>query len=236
MSGGTSARTDIELVVFDIAGTTVEDPDGVGRCLRGALGEAGLIVSDPSAIAAVMGLPKPEAIRLLIEGSDQADSFRDRVEEIHEDFVRRMIRFHETDPDVREVPGAVAVFRLLRAAGIRVGLDTGFGRAEVDALMERLGWTSQGLIDATISSDEVARGRPHPEMIERLMERLGVTDPARVAKVGDTPSDLEEGTNAGCALVVGVCRGTHSREQLAEFPHTHLIDTVAELPGLLGLG
>ena len=91
------------------------------------------------------------------------------------------------------------------------------------------------MVDATISSDEVARGRPYPDMIRELMRRFAITDPKRVAKVGDTPADLEEGHNAGCGLVVGVTEGTHSRDQLEPHPHTHLISTVADFPGLLWL-
>ena len=41
-------------------------------------------------------------------------------------------------------------------------------------------------------------------MIRRLMEQFGIDDPQRVAKVGDTPVDLQEGQSAGCGLVVGV--------------------------------
>ncbi len=59
---------DIELVVFDMAGTTVCDDDSVNRCLREALAAAGLAVA-PAAVNAVMGLPKPQAISILIEQS-----------------------------------------------------------------------------------------------------------------------------------------------------------------------
>ena len=69
-----------------------------------------------------------------------------------------------------------------------------------------------------------------------MRRKLGVTDPRRIAKVGDTPADLLEGKNAGCGMIVGVTEGTHTREQLQSFPHTHLIGSVAELPALLGLG
>jgi phosphoglycolate phosphatase-like HAD superfamily hydrolase len=69
----------------------------------------------------------------------------------------------------------------------------------------------------------------------KLMRDLGVSDPKRVAKVGDTPSDLEEGTNAGCGVVVGVTRGSHTAAQLEPFGHTHLIESVTEMPALLGI-
>jgi phosphoglycolate phosphatase-like HAD superfamily hydrolase len=70
-------------------------------------------------------------------------------------------------------------------------------------------------------------------MIFKVMEELSITDAQRVAKVGDTPADLEQGHRAGCGMVVGVLSGTHSREQLNPHPHSHLIDSIAQLPALL---
>ena len=224
----------IELVVFDMAGTTVDDGDAVNRCFRSALAGAGLAVSHAAANE-VMGLPKPLAIRTLVERSGGHQSLLAQVDAIHADFVARMIRFYADDPAVVEVPGSSRTFATLHRAGIKVALNTGFSRAIVTKVLPRLGWDQEGIIDATIASDEVARGRPHPDMILRLMADLGIRDARAVAKVGDTPVDLEEGTNAGCSRVIGVTRGTHTRAQLLNYPHTNLIDTVADLPRLLGL-
>ena len=116
-----------------------------------------------------------------------------------------------------------------------MALNTGFDRSITRVILDRLGWSPSRLIDAVVSSDEVPRGRPHPDMIFSIMAQLGVADAKRVAKVGDTPADLHEGRNAGCGLIVGVTRGTHSRDELQPHPHTHLIETVAELPGILGI-
>jgi phosphoglycolate phosphatase-like HAD superfamily hydrolase len=70
-------------------------------------------------------------------------------------------------------------------------------------------------------------------MIFRLMKSLGVTDAARVAKVGDTLADLEEGINAGCGLVIGVTSGSHSRMQLQLLAPAHIVESVSRLPALL---
>ena len=70
-------------------------------------------------------------------------------------------------------------------------------------------------------------------IIELMTPARRSPSPAHVAKVGDTPADLEEGHNAGCGLVVGVVGGTHTREQLEPYPHTHLIETIADFPALL---
>jgi phosphonatase-like hydrolase len=147
-----------------------------------------------------------------------------------------MIRFYETDPSVCEVPGTSETFKILRGAGVKVALNTGFSRNIAQVIIDRLGWTTNGLIDASIASDEVTHGRPHPDMIWNLMVNVFVDDPLRVAKIGDTPVDLEEGENAGCGWLIGVTSGSHSREQLQNSPHTHLIDSVADLPRAFGLG
>jgi phosphonatase-like hydrolase len=224
----------IELVIFDMAGTSVNDDDGVNRAVREALAQAG-IATTREAVNEVMGIPKPQALRRLIENSPRRDQLA-RLDAIHADFTARMIRFYGSDPSVHEIPGASDTFRLLRTGGIKVALDTGFSRDIVEVILDRLGWHDPELIDASVTSDEVARGRPHPDMIFKAMRDLGIADARRVAKVGDTPSDLQEGTSAGCALVVGVTAGSHTRAQLQAFPHTHLIASITELPAILSAG
>jgi phosphonatase-like hydrolase len=224
----------IELVVFDMSGTTVYDGDAVHRCLHDALHTAGVRVSRTE-INLVMGIAKPLAIRTLLTSKlDDPSLVTDElVDRTHLQFVSRMMAYYHTAPAVREVDGACEAFKALRAAGIKTALDTGFSRAIADAILDRLGWQDPNLLNTTVTSDEVLHGRPYPDMIFRAMELTGVQDAKRVVKVGDTPSDLQQGTAAGCGMVVGVTRGSHTLEELEVQPHTHLIETVADLPALL---
>lgn len=228
----------IELAVFDLAGTTVYDGDAVNTSFRATLATRG-IEADPAVVNTVMGLPKPEAIRILLEqfgrprGLPPTD---ENIDAIHDEFTRRMCDYYASDPGVREIPGAAAVFAELRRAGIKVALTTGFFRTITDVLLNRLGWHCPAVIDAVLTSDEVPRGRPYPDMIQHLMARFGITDASRVVKVGDTKADLEEGTNAGCGWVIGVTTGAYTRQQLEAYPHTHIVETVASVPALLGVG
>jgi phosphonatase-like hydrolase len=224
----------IQLVIFDMAGTTVRDDDSVNTCLRQALAASQLEVSRDE-VNTVMGMPKPMAIRLLVERkqpSGQAGAPA-LVTAIYDDFLRRMICFYRTAPQVEPMPDAYPVLCRLKQAGLRLALDTGFSRPIVNVILERLGWSHGLLLDATVASDEVTRGRPHPDLIFKAMQLTDVTDPRAVAKVGDTPSDLQEGTAAGCGLVIGVTNGTHTQEQLKAHPHTHLIASLAALPPLV---
>lgn len=223
----------IRLVVFDVAGTTVRDGDGaVQRAMREAIGAAGLQLRD-GAMAGVTGMAKPQAIRTLLEGHGR-DELVPRVDAIHQDFVARMRRHYRDDRGVMPIAGATATFSALRAAGVRVALDTGFSRVLLDEILNRLDWTRPGVpIDATISSDEVLRGRPYPDMIDALRTRLGGIASGEVAKVGDTPIDLHEGAMARCGLVIGVLSGAHTLESLMQHPSDALLPSVAEVPALL---
>src|SRR5687767_395818 len=118
----------IELVVFDLAGTTVHDGDAVNASFRATLAAWG-IAADPAAVDAVMGLAKPEAIRTLLERFGRPPDVppsAETVDAIHADFTTRMRAYYATDPAVREIPGAAAAFAALRRAGVRVALNTGF--------------------------------------------------------------------------------------------------------------
>jgi len=220
----------IELVVFDMAGTTVYDGDMVNVCLREAVTAAGFEVSRDE-INAVMGITKPVAIRMLLEQRSENPTTvaQAQVETVYADFLTRMVRHYETSPEVREVEGAADTFRLLREAGVKVALDTGFSRQIVTVLLNRLGWQRDSLIDASVAGDEVTQGRPYPDMIFRAMELTGIRDAGRVAKVGDTPADLQEGSAAGCSLVIGMTGGSHTREELLPHPHTHLLDHLTDV-------
>ncbi len=223
----------IRLVVFDVSGTTVADGGGlVRRALREALETVGVALREGS-LERVMGLAKPVAIRTLLEGHGR-DDLLSQLDAIHAAFVSRVIRHYRDDASVRAVDGAVETFARLRAAGIRVALDTGYSRPVLDAVLARLGWDGPASpIDATITSDEVPRGRPYPDMITQLRQRAGGILAHEVAKVGDTAVDLQEGTMAGCGLVVGVLSGGHDSAMLSEQPHDALLNSVADLPALI---
>jgi phosphonatase-like hydrolase len=126
------------------------------------------------------------------------------------------------------------VFASLRRAGIRVALDTGFSRDILNVVLDRVGWREGETFDISIASDEVDRGRPHPDLIHHAMARAGVVAPGAVVKVGDTPADLLQGHAAKCGLVVGVTHGTHTRAELRS-PDVQVIDTLPALLPLLGV-
>jgi len=76
-------------------------------------------------------------------------------------------------------------------------------------------------------------GRPTPYMIFVTMMRIGTMDVHRVAAVGDTSVDLKAGTYAGASWVIGVLSGAHDLDRLGAVPHTHIVNSVVDLPKIL---
>jgi phosphonatase-like hydrolase len=217
---------DIELVVFDMAGTTVRDDGQVPEAFTAALAEFGVPVG-PETIRAIRGASKRESIRrLLPEGAAKDDA----AERVYACFRSHLARQYANT--VQAIPGAGDVFAWLRHRGIRVALNTGFDRDTTQMLRAALRWEAD-VVDAVVCGDEVRQGRPAPYMIFRCMEATGATSVARVVNVGDTTLDLRAGHNAGVRFNIGVLSGAHQRDMLAAEPHTHVIASVADLPGVL---
>jgi len=223
----------IRLVVFDVAGTTMLDDDAVIDAMAHAFAVRRIRV-DRRAVKAVMGQPKPQAILHLLEASPTGlpETTSELGRQIFAAFTEFVLLRYRTDPRIRPVPDAAEVFRRLRAAGIAVALDTGFSREVLDVVLARLGW-ARGVLDLTVASDEVEHGRPAPDLIHHAMRVAEVRDAREVAKVGDTPADIDEGRAAGCGLVVGVTYGTHSRAELERFG-VPLIDRLTDLLPMVG--
>jgi phosphonatase-like hydrolase len=220
----------IDLVIFDLAGTTVNDGGTVLSAFRGTLTRFGLPFEEHE-LQAVRGANKLAvfrqfAARGLGPGPDAVRVTR----EAHEAFTEELLHEYRTGP-LETIEGAETAMAALKERGLKLATNTGFGRAIADTILTRLGW--RGLLDGEVCGDDVPAGRPAPFMIYLAMERAAVTDVRRVLAAGDTPLDLQAGTRAGCGGVVGVLTGSHGIETLGATRHTHIIPSVAELPALI---
>jgi phosphonatase-like hydrolase len=219
---------DIELVVFDVAGTTIRDGGQVAEAFRRTLLAQGIEMSDED-LRPWRGASKRQALRHFLERRSGAVT-PEQLDEVYAHFCGQLKQQFE-DKGVQPMDGVADTFAWLRNRGIRLALTTGFDRAVAELLLEAVGWDER-TIDAVVCGDEVPQGRPAPYMIFHAMERTGVVSVRRVVNVGDTALDLESGRNAGVGGNIGVLSGAHTHERLRQAPHTHLLSSVAELPSL----
>ena len=229
-----------ELVIFDMAGTTVTDRHEVGRCFAEAAAQTGLFVT-AERILAMQGLAKRYVFETL---------WKEQLGEMHPDVQRQadvsyaafrgILENHYLTNGATPTEGCLETFAYLRQRGIAIALTTGFYRVVTDIILDKLGWLSDldgqyvggpdSIIQVSVTSDEVERGRPYPHLIERAMQLLNVSNPKAVVNIGDTPSDLLSGRAAGVALNLGITNGTHTADQLDAYPHDYLLKSLAELP------
>ena len=222
-----------DLVVLDMAGTTIDDGQHVYRVL-GETAKAHGANPTEADIARWHGAAKHEALRSLLTTAGGTPPDTEVLATVVDDFRARLMTAYVQHPPV-PLPGVPEALAALRSAGIRVALTTGFDHEIVGSLLKALGWEADSVVDAVVCGSDVPAGRPAPFMIFRAMEQLGVTDVARVLVAGDTPRDLEAGTNAGAGFVVGVLTGASDADELGAHRHTHLLSSVAELPAFLGV-
>lgn len=219
----------IDLIVFDMAGTTVEDGGQVPAAFSAVLGRQGIAISAEE-IHALRGMSKRAALAEILQKSRGRAPSQEEVGALFTNFQQELAARYEGT--VAEVSGATTTFAWLRQRGIQVALNTGFERETVELLLNALGW-AQGVVDVVVCGDEVRTGRPAPYLIFHAMEATAVQDVRKVMTVGDTVLDLQAGHNAGVGWNVGVLSGAHRRDQLEQQPHTHLIGSVSEIPALV---
>jgi phosphonatase-like hydrolase len=235
----------IQLVVFDMAGTTVQDHDEVLSCFLSAAAATGL-AAEPEQVNPMMGWAKKRVFQALWNGQIGAEhpDYKRRVDQSFTDFKQRLEDHYRTQP-VESTEGCLETFDWLRSHQIKIALNTGFYREVTNIILNRLGWDNglnsdyvgneSSVIQSSITPSEIygQEGRPAPYMIQKAMYQLGIKDPQAVAVLGDTPVDLETGWNAHCGYVLGVTSGTHSKEALQPFFNHGLLDSLMELPDRL---
>jgi phosphoglycolate phosphatase len=220
----------IRLAVLDMAGTTVRDGGVVERSFVEALGEMGFdpdgteLAAHLDYVRATMGQSKITVFRSVFDGDEERAHEANRRFETAFD---RAVSRGEIEP----LPGSEIALEALRARGVRICLTTGFSSATREVLLDVLGW--RDLIDLALSPGGGLRGRPYPDMILSALLQLEVDAVQEIAVAGDTTSDLEAGTAAGASIVAGVLTGAHDRAQLATAPHTHILESIADLPAAI---
>jgi phosphonatase-like hydrolase len=240
-SFGISPMPPIQLVVCDMAGTTVQDQQEVERCFLEAADRTGLSAK-PETVISMMGWSKKLVFQTLWAdqlGADHADYAR-QVEASYAQFKAILETHYQTQP-VYPTEGCLELFAWLKDHQIKIALTTGFYREVTNIILHRLGW-NQGLdrdylgsedsiIQASITPSEIynSEGRPAPFMIQKAMYRLGIVDPKTVINIGDTPADLASGIHANCLFSLGITSGTHTHAQLKNYPNHGLFHSLRDV-------
>ncbi|MCI4671228.1 MAG: phosphonatase-like hydrolase [Bacteroidia bacterium] len=223
----------IELMIFDMAGTVVNEQNVVYRSMHKVLVEAGYTIDLDDILLQGAGKGKLQAFKDILKKLEAPDSDK-LAKDIHQKFNEDLARAYDS-LNVLPFESVEDVFSQLKAAGIKVVLNTGYDSATANKLLKKLNWTEGKTIDLLITNDQVSRGRPHPDMILLAMEKMGVQNPKTVGKIGDSIVDIEEGKAAECGMTLGITTGAQTKAQLQEARPDFILEQMSELPAVLGL-
>ncbi|MES2775060.1 MAG: phosphonatase-like hydrolase [Bacteroidota bacterium] len=222
----------IKMVVFDMAGTTVDEDNVVYKTLCKTINAAGGVHCTLEQVLHIgAGKEKLAAIKdiLAAHGIEMNYSL---AQEIYQSFVTELAIAYDSF-ELKPQPGAEDMFRTLHTRNIAVVLNTGYNAATANSILQKLGWQTGAQIDALVTASDVVNNRPQPDMILLAMQQFGISDASEVVKVGDSAIDIEEGQNAGCGLTVGVTTGAHSFEQLLAANPDYIIESLEALNALI---
>lgn len=227
-------NTTIKLCVFDMAGTTVDEDNVVYKTVRQVIADQGYDLTLEQVLAQGAGKEKHQAITDVLAAETDCQDIASTADAAFALFKPALTTAYQ-QLEVKPITGVPALITQLRTNGIAVVLNTGYSREIATALLAKLDWQVGRDIDGLITADDVENGRPAPDMIEQAMQQCSIADRQAVLKAGDSIIDVEEGKNASCGVTIGVLSGAQTREQLETANPTYILDSLADLPPLLGL-
>ena len=205
-----------ELLVFDWDGTVSDSTRSIVLALQGACRDLDLPIPSDADAKHVIGLGLAEALSYIAPGLP--------VE--RQPLLVSHYRTHylAAEQQIQTFPGIVDLIKSLHDSGMRLAVATGKSRKGLDRAL-----VSSGLGPYFIASrcaDECF-SKPHPQMLEELMEQLAVA-PEHVLMIGDTTHDMQMAVNAGVAGLA-VTYGAHQRADLESLNPVTCVDDVMQL-------
>ena len=210
--------------IFDVEGTLVDCVPQTLACWQRILERNGHAFT-PSELQPYSGLDGDEMLGILVPNVPRAERKRIRKEQ-GDCYKREYIGSTKAFAGIREV------FETLKRAGTSIGLATTCSREELqiyDGSMRIL-----ELTDAVACGDDALRGKPHPDLLIKALDRLKASRRDEVIDVGDTPYDARAAA-AAKVVAIGVSTGGFEKSHLTGAGCKVVVDSIAALPLALGV-
>jgi len=188
----------VRAAIFDIDGTLLDSVDLHAQAWVDAFAHFGAAVSHDAARSQI-GKGGDQLLPVFL---DEARIAREgeTIEAYRSDLFKR-----DYLPKVKPFPGVRALFERLKGEGLTVALASSGKAKEVEhyqALMK-----IEDLTDVVVSSDDVERSKPFPDIFQAALKKLAPLTAAEAIVIGDTPYDAEAAAKAGLRTIGVLCGG-----------------------------
>ncbi|EPC03878.1 hypothetical protein L861_00855 [Litchfieldella anticariensis FP35 = DSM 16096] len=206
------------LVIFDWDGTLMDSESRIVTCMQAAARDIGWNELSRESVCDIIGLGLPEAIARMCPGIDD-----DRALVLRERYSHHFVTADQ-EP-VAFFPGVEeGIARLRENPEQRLAVATGKSRRGLERVFAANG--SGVWFHASRTADET-RSKPHPQMLEELLDELGV-EVGEALMVGDTEYDLDMARVLGMDRVA-VTYGVHATNRLMQSQPTFVADSFSDL-------
>lgn len=188
----------LKAVIFDIDGTLVDSVDLHARAWQETFKHFGRDV------------PYQEVRHQIGKGGDQLmpvffskeelDQFGEEMEKYRSELFKR-----EYLPRVRAFPKVRDLIERIKADGLKIALASSAKEEELKEY-KRIA-NIKDLVEEETSADDADKSKPHPDIFEAALKRLGDTSAAEAVVVGDTPYDAEAAGKIGLRTIGVLCGG-----------------------------
>lgn len=193
----------IEAVIFDIDGTLLDSVDLHAEAWQEALKHFGHDIQFER-VRHEIGKGADQLLPALLP-NDQLQVRGKKIEKFRSELFKSKYL-----PLVRPFPMVRELLERIRADGKRIALASSAKGDEI-AKYKKIA-DIDGLVDVETSSDDAEKSKPHPDIFEATLGKLGGIDPATVIVIGDTPHDAAAAAKAGLRTIGVLCGGFPEEE------------------------
>ncbi|GAB4123276.1 MAG: beta-phosphoglucomutase [Roseiflexaceae bacterium] len=207
----------VRAVLWDMDGTLVDSADYHSEAWRMVMEPRGVFLTDEM-FTSTFGQRNDTILRIWL-GEQTTDATIREISDAKEARYREIV----AERGIALLPGTAERIDHLHATGWRQAIASAAPRANVEAIIHALGLDR--VMAGFVGAEDVARGKPDPEVFLRAAEKLGVP-PQQCIVVEDAPAGVEAGKRAGMR-VIGV--GPNSPHLPADRAAFSLADLPADL-------
>ena len=169
----------MKTIIFDMDGTLLDSQADIAASINHTRQARGLPDLPLAEITRIINDPALSAARLLYGEEEYSDSDRDRFETHYHAQCLATVRLYD---------GIAELLKTLQSHGYSLAVATNANRLFAERMLGHLGVVHH--FDAILGASCVPRAKPHPDMLHEACKRLGCTDPAQAAMIGDNAKDM----------------------------------------------